>query len=832
MNTPFRFFVLFLFALLVLLGALPAHADGIIVVPCPSATPFRPQDDMPACQPHPCPPPTACKPTFPQLSIKYHRVTVSIANQVASTHVDQVFVNAAPVDLEGTYIFPLPADAVVSDFAMWLDGKRLDGQILDKDKAKQVYLAIVNQRRDPALLEYIGRGAFQARIFPISAHGEKRIELDYKQVLQADGGLIRYVYPLNTEKFSFLPLGEVSVSVSINSKDAIKAIYSPSHDVAVSRSGEYAATAGWEAKNVRPDRDFALYYSVSPDDIGLNLLTYKPSSGEDGFFVLLAAPKMDTRASQVIAKDVIYVLDVSGSMRGEKIDQAKRALEYVVGKLNPDDRFNIITFSTGVTKYMPGLRPAREKAEAVPFIRAVRAEGSTDINRALLEALAMVDRSRPALLIFMTDGEPTTGEVNAAKIIANAQNAAPKNVRLFTFGVGFDVNTNLLDNLSQGLRGASAYIKPNENIDEIVSAFYVKVSTPVLADLQLDFGSGMVVNDLYPTQVPDMFAGTQLVLTGRYRGGGPTTIRLSGTVNGQTQTFTYSDLNFARSGGDESIARIWATRKIGYLLNQIRLNGANKEVIDEIVSLSVRYGIVTPYTSFLVNETDRAMSEQGRGDIANSQYKSAQSTAAPAAGAAAVQQSQDTSRMSGAQSAPVPAYASPKAGAPAGQPAQLIQYVGDKTFVYNNGIWMDTTFDVKKSATSKVGFGSDDYLKLLAARAEWGRYFALGTRVIVVLDGVAYEVTDSEAPDQQVTPLPIPSPLPGATATPTPGTARPTPGTVGRAVQQPTPVLVPDGPRASTVSANTAGAILAAGVAVAALVLLIGVLRWARRKTI
>ena len=215
MKITFRFLVLFLFALLVLLSALPAHADGIIVVPCPSPTPFRPQDDFPLCPPNPCPPPRACKTSFPQLSIKYHHVTVSIDNQVASTHVDQVFVNPAPVDLEGSYIFPLPADAVVSDFAMWVDGKRLDGQVLDKDKAKQVYLNIVNQRRDPALLEYIGRGAFQARVFPIPAHGEKRIELDYKQVLPADGGLIRYVCPLNTEKFSAQPLGDVSVSVSI-----------------------------------------------------------------------------------------------------------------------------------------------------------------------------------------------------------------------------------------------------------------------------------------------------------------------------------------------------------------------------------------------------------------------------------------------------------------------------------------------------------------------------------------------------------------------------------------------------------------------------------------
>jgi Ca-activated chloride channel family protein len=826
MQSLFRYLVLFLIALLVLMSALPARADGIIVVPCPSPVPGQPVPDMPPCRPpFPCPPARPCLPPVPQLSIKYHHVSVTIDNQIASTHVDQVFVNDAPVDLEGTYIFPLPADAVVSDFAMWVDGKRLDGQILDKDKAKQVYLGIVNQRRDPALLEYIGRGAFQARVYPIPAHGEKRIELDYKQVLLADAGLIRYVYPLNTEKFSARPLDDVSVSVSIKSKDALKAIYSPSHDISVSRSGEYAAAAGWEAKNVRPDRDFALYYSVSTDDIGLNLLTYKPSAGEDGFFILLAAPKVDTRAAQVIAKDVIYVLDISGSMQGEKIDQAKKALEYVVGRLNPDDRFNIITFSTGVNKYMSGLRPASETDEALPFIRAVRAEGSTDINRALLEALAMVDSSRPALIIFMTDGEPTTGEVNPAKIIANAQNAAPKNVRLFTFGVGYDVNTNLLDSLSQGLRGASAYIKPNENIDEIVSAFYAKVSTPVLTDLKLDYGDGSVVNDIYPAQLPDLFAGAQLVLAGRYRGGGQATIRLSGTVNGQAQTFTFSNQSFARSGGDESIARIWATRKIGYLLNQIRLNGANKEVIDEIVALSVRYGIVTPYTSFLVNETDRAMSEQGRGDIANQQYKSAQTTPA-AVGAPAVQQSQDTTRMSGAQSAPAPTYAAPKTGGTTGNLAQVIQYVGDKTFVFNNGIWMDTTFDVQKTTTAKVGFGSDDYLKLLGARPDWGRYFALGTRVIVLLDGIAYEVTDSTSPVQQVTALPIPSPLPGATATTTPGT-------VGRVVPQPTVVASPVSAMTDSVSANTtAMAILAGGVGLAGVLLVCGVLIWARRRTI
>ncbi|MBI1800148.1 MAG: VWA domain-containing protein [Chloroflexi bacterium] len=788
--------VLIVLALAGLLGlAGPAHADGIIILPCPQPTPFPDQPGapnpcppcpptlppsggpLPRCTPYPpCRPPDRCLPPFSGLAIKYHRVSVTIDKQIATTHVDQVFVNDAPVDLEGTYIFPLPEDAAVSEFAMWVDGKRLEAQVLDKDKAKQIYLNIVSQQRDPALLEYIGRGAFQARVYPIPARGEKRIELEYKQVLTSDGGLIKYIYPLNTEKFSSRPLNDVSVSVSIKSQDAIKVIYSPSHDISVSRNGDFAAVAGYEAKNVRPDRDFALYYSVSPNDIALNLLTYKPASGEDGFFVLLAAPRVETRAGEVVAKDVIFVLDVSGSMQGAKIEQAKKALEYVVGKLNPADRFNIITFSTGVNKYMNGLRPASEKDEALPFVRAVKAEGSTDINRALLEALAMVDRERPTLIIFMTDGLPTTGEVAPNKIIANAQSAAPKNVRLFTFGVGFDVNTVLLDTLAQNLRGASGYIKPNEDINEVVSAFYAKVSTPVLADLKIDF-AGVIASDLYPSQLPDLFAGGQLVLAGRYRSSGPTTVRLSGTVNGRAQTFTYVDAQFAASprsqsgasGGDEAIARIWATRKIGYLLNQIRLNGSQKELIDEVVALSVRYGIVTPYTSFLVNETERAMSEQGRSEIAAQQQK-ALATPAAVGGAAAVQQSQDTSRLSGAAAAPSAPTTAPiragTGGASSAEAIQVIKYVGDKTFVLNNGVWMDTAFDVKKMSTTKVAFQSADYYKVLDARPEWGRYFAVGARVIVVLGNTAYEVVDPSSSDQPTTPLVIPSPLPPSAATP------------------------------------------------------------------
>jgi Ca-activated chloride channel family protein len=396
------------------------------------------------------------------LGVKNHNVTVTINNQVARTRVDETFINDSAYALEGTYIFPLPDEAAISNFAMWVDGKRLEGQVLDKNQARRIYEDIVRTRRDPALLEYVGRNAFQARIFPIPPRTEKRVEIEYSQVLQADSGLVRYVYPLNTEKFSPQPLKNVSINVSIQSNAALKAIYSPSHNVSLSREGDYRARVGYEDSNVKPDRDFALYYSVTQEDIGLNLLTFK-SGNEDGFFLMLVAPRVEVSSRQLIDKDVVLVLDVSGSMQGAKIDQAKRALSYVLDQLGSRDRFNIISFSTGTNAYASSLQPLSRREDARDFVSRLRAEGSTDINRALLEAIGNVDRERPTIVIFLTDGLPTTGETNTQKIISNATNAAPKNVRLFTFGVGDDVNTILLDSLAERCAGERLY--PTQRTD-------------------------------------------------------------------------------------------------------------------------------------------------------------------------------------------------------------------------------------------------------------------------------------------------------------------------------------------------------------------------------
>lgn len=688
---------------LFLAGLVPAAADGVIIPDQPGQV---------------------------YLTVKYHRVNVTIQDQVATTHVDQVFINDSGATVEGTYLFPLPEEAAINQFVMWVDGQPVEGRLLSREEARRIYDDIVRRRRDPALLEYVGRNLFQASIFPIPPGGERRVEMQYSEVLPAEQGLVRYVYPLSTERFSPRPLQTASVSVSIRSKDAIKAIYSPSHTVRVERQSDYQAQVGWEANNVTPNKDFAVYYTVSQGALGVNLLSYKPTQ-EDGFFMLLVAPPLRVEQSQVVAKDVMLVLDTSGSMDGEKIEQAKDALIYVLKHLNMGDRFNIVEFSTGVRVYAERMQAASQADQASRWVRNLWANGGTDINRAMLEAMALSDPERPTIIIFLTDGLPTEGVVEPELILNNIKQAARPNMRVFTFGVGDDVNTLLLDTMARELRGASAYVRPGERIDEQVSAFYAKVSTPVLADIQLDI-QGVTVGDSYPYPLPDLFAGTQLVVVGRYRDGGPATITLRGTVNNQPQTFVYQDLSFRQQGGDDFIAPLWATRKIGYLLNQIRLHGENRELIDEVVKLSIRYGIITPYTSFLVEETERALSEEGRRGIADEAYQQAMTaTPAPASGAGAVQKSQEQAQLEGAEA---PA-------APAEGYAQQVRVVGDKAFVLRDGVWTDTSFDPSRMTTTRLAFGSDAFFELLAAHPELGRFFALGERVIVVVDGVAYETT-------------------------------------------------------------------------------------------
>jgi Ca-activated chloride channel family protein len=531
------------------------------------------------------------------------------------------------------------------------------------------------------------------------------------------------------------------------------------------REGDRRAMVGYEGSDLRPDRDFDLYYSLSQDAVAVNLLSYK-TTGEDGFFLLLVTPPIEAGETSV-AKDVVLVLDTSGSMDGDKIQQARAAADYVLDHLNADDRFNIVGFNTFTKLYAGEPQPASQREDGRAFVRELETAGSTDINRALLEAVAGADPGRPMIVIFLTDGLPTAGETDPDRIVANVTGASAKSVRLFAFGVGYDVDTMLLDQLSSNLRGVSAYVKPEQSIDEEVSGFYSRVSTPVLVDVAPQF-AGVAVEDLYPYPLPDLFAGNQLVVAGRYRRGGDASLELSGSVNGQPQRYSYRDLRFTDRGGNEFIPRLWAQRKIGYLLAQIRLHGAKDELVKEVVALSTRYGIITPYTSFLVQEPPQAAAQQPapgapravQTQVVEKAVVVGQPTAAPAAPAAPAPAQPPAPAAAEPTKAPEAEMLAPqeRSGEGAVQRAQTekelsagdyaagpaasgqVRQVGDKAFVLRSGMWIDTGFDPAVMKIEEIAFGSDRYFQLLETRPEIGPYLALGDRVTVVIDGQAYAI--------------------------------------------------------------------------------------------
>jgi Ca-activated chloride channel family protein len=672
-----------------------------------------------------------------QLTVRYHHVSVSIKDQIAETRVEQVFYNPNDWQVEGDYIFPVPLGASISNFVLWIDGKPVEGEVLNADEARQTYEEIVSTLKDPALLEYSDQEAVRARIFPIPPRGERRIELQYSQVLTAEAGLVHYVYPLGTEKFSLEPIDSVSVTVDIESPQPIRAVYSPSHTISISRESDASVRAGYEEQDVLPDQDFSLIYSIGESE-AFHLLSYRDSTDltdPDGFFLLLMAPSLQ-EATRSIPKDILLVVDQSGSMEGEKFEQVRQALRYILDHLNTGDRFNIIAFSTAVDIYSPEYISAAESAGAVSWVNRLRAEGSTDINRALLEAAALVEGDRPTYLIFLTDGLPTVGEVESEKIIANMQSLSSQNLSLFPFGVGYDVDTYLLDSLAQNHHGRSMYVLPGEALDEYLSDFYSKIRAPVLTNLELDFGE-LQTRDIYPDPLPDLFLGSQVAVVGRYEQGGEVNVKLRGVIDGISRELTYPDQIFTEGSTAErevefsKIPSIWATRKIGYLLQQIRLHGPEREVIDEIVALSIRYGIVTPYTSYLVTEPAMLGGQEQERIVAEELQKFNDLAGKPTFGREAVEQAEGQNSLANAETAP---------SAPI-EIRKQVRMVGSNTFVNDDGIWTDTRFHPEEMKPIQVEFLSDQYFSLTRKHPQLARAFALGPRVIAIFGEEAYQVT-------------------------------------------------------------------------------------------
>lgn len=659
---------------------------------------------------------------IPPLTVKYHRVQVEILNQVARTSIDEVFLNNHSRDIEGMFIFPLPEKASISEFAMYIGDKKVEGEILDSNQARQIYEDIVRRLRDPALLEYIGRNMFRARVFPIPANGEKRIQLSYTEVLKAERGMVKYLYPLNTERFSRDPIREVSVSAKIDSKIPITNIYSPSHKVSVKRENENKATLSYEGANIKPDKDFVFYYSFSQDDIGLSFMNW--TGPEENYYLLLASPRYAAEKERILNKNLIFAIDSSGSMSGNKIRQAKDAVRFIINHLDEKDRFSIVDFDDGVSPFKPELVPAtsQNKEEALKFVDAIEDSGGTNINDALLQALKMIQSGeRPNYILFLTDGLPTVGITDTGEILKNAGKANQFNSRMFVFGVGYDVNTELLDKISSENRGTSVYVGENEDLEVAVSNYYEKISSPLLSDLNLTF-KGIEVSNSYPQALPDLFKGSQLVVLGKYKGEGPITVILTGKVGSQEKKFILENQKLTRDESANFLPRLWATRRIGYLLEEIRLHGSNNELVEEVKKLGLKYGIVTPYTSFLVTEKERLVLEAAAPESVDA-LKAGRVT-----GAGAVKVAKATQKF--------------KAEDQASQvESQQIQYKEDKTFYLKDGYWVDSLY-MEGSPFKEIKFNSEEYFRLIAQKPGIAKYISVAPKLIISFEGANYRITE------------------------------------------------------------------------------------------
>jgi Ca-activated chloride channel family protein len=685
--------------LAVLLAAAPGlRADGFII-PNP-----RPGQDI------------------PPLSVKYHHVKVEIVNQVARTSVDQVFINHFDRDIEGTYIFPVPEGASVSDFAMYIGNERVKGEILDSREARRIYEDIVRRMRDPGLLEYMGRNLFRARVFPIPANGQKRVQISYTEVLKSDGGLVKYLYPLNTEKFSRDPLDDVSISVRVESEVPIVNVYSPSHKVSARKDGPGRALVGYEEKRVRPDKDFLVYYSLSKDDVGLSFMNWEGPDG--GYFMLLASPRYAAAGERIVNKSIVLVLDSSGSMSGAKIRQAKEAARFILNHLGPRDEFSLVDFDDGVTAFTEALVPATAEniGRALKFVDGIEDSGGTNINDALLQALSrMRGEDRPNYVLFLTDGLPTVGTTETVDILRHVQQANTSRSRVFVFGVGNDVNTELLDRLSSDHRGTSVYIGETEDLEGAISGFYEKISSPLLSDLTVTF-KGIETSQVYPRSLPDLFKGSQLVLVGKYRGRGPVSIVLTGKSGREEKRFVLEGRTVAAGNPFNFLPRLWATRRIGYLIEEIRLQGSNQELADEIRRLGLKYGIVTPYTSFLVTEREAQVLD----------------AAAPAAREAVLG---GVVGGVGAVRAAKATQAFKLEDRAAQVVSERILYKDDKTFYLKDGVWTDSEYK-DGAPTTEVKFNSDEFYRLLVEKPGIAKYLSAGSKMVVVFEGVNYRIVE------------------------------------------------------------------------------------------
>ena len=594
---------------------------------------FRPLAEnliLPQVRPAPMPQPG-------RVDIARVDATIEALDQASTTTVIVEVKNSSGRRQEAEVIMPLPDGAVVRALTFQGSGKEPTFEILPKDQARSIYESIVARQRDPALLEFIGYNLLRSSVFPVEANATQRIRVTWELLLPVDGDRIDYVLP-RTESVEYtIPW---SISCTIKATRPISTVYSPTHHMDVARKDPHAVNAQLASDATTVPGPFRLSWLLQRNAEGrapgvtASLYAYPDAKNGGGYFLLLAGlpPVPETGDAPAIKREVTLVLDRSGSMNGEKIEQVREAARQVLAGLENGELFNIIAYNETVMPFaaQPVIKSDASMKEARAFIDQIQARGGTNIFDALTEAL----RQKPAngmlpIVLFLTDGLPTVGQTSEVSIRELAVKANPHNRRIFTFGVGVDVNTPLLEKLAGDTRARPTFVLPKEDVEAKVGQVFKGLAGPVLAspDLRIE-QRGWTKNppaiiDVLPAALPDLFEGDQLVVLGRYLGDGPLDFTVKGNYRGQQRAFHFDFPVDKATTQNSFVPRLWASRKIADLIDAIRALGADgqqprneprvKELVDEIVRLSTEFGILTEYTAFLAREgTDLANLEAVR----------------------------------------------------------------------------------------------------------------------------------------------------------------------------------------------------------------------------
>lgn len=688
---------------------------------------------------------------------------VAVVDQVSTTTLEITLSNPNPRIMEAELVLPVPEGAVVKGFE--LEGLPNEGKarILPRDEARRIYESIVRQTRDPGLVEFIGSSLIRSSVFPVPASGTQKLRISYEQVLPADGPRVDYILPRSD---ALAESGvEWSASMTISSSKPIATVYSPSHSLAVDRRGpgevhlKVTGAMGSTPGSLRVSYLLDPAKDASNRALSATLFTYPDLelTGGGGYFMLLAGlPSGVTAANVKTAKEVTLVIDRSGSMKGPKIEQAKKAALQVLEGLDTGDAFNLIDYSDSIGMFSP--RPVVKNADTMNSIRSyvgtMQANGGTNLHDALIESLSMppLDAERLPMVLFLTDGLPTVGQTQEAAIRSNAQKSNKFNRRVFTFGVGYDVNVPLLSGVALESRAASTFVLPDEDVEQKVSQVYRRLQGPVITSPALTAAlatptnsiATVPVRDLMPATMPDVFEGDQILVLGTYSGTAPIALTLTGTMGKEPIAYNVSLDPAAASLRHSFVPRLWANRRIGFLNDQITKLTADtgainqndprmKELIEEIVRLSTKWGILTEYTAFLADDTTdrRAFSEPSSPEIRRRAADSMAPAVQSRAGDWPVLQEKNRAAPASSGGRQTTNLAAQNAWVDKDGQQRSVSSVwqtADQTMFFRNNRWVDVrALKHAEKAADPAAFdrvitvGTDDYFTLAGELAAQGR---------------------------------------------------------------------------------------------------------------